>query len=154
MKLKEKCIYYNPIQECYYLVLAIDDKMVYGRRGDFAKTSNLEDWINQDGPGVGFKIDDIIIYRDYIRNYYLDEECLDQFELVKELSDEEFYPIEILTFSRYNFPAQLIAVHEHMNDVVNLTELIKHKESEVAKINTQLRELEKQLYLTMRCDNI
>ena len=56
MQLKEKCIYYNPIQEGYYLVLASDKEMFYGRRGEYVKTSVLEDWINQDGSGVKFKI--------------------------------------------------------------------------------------------------
>ena len=60
MELKEKCIYYNPSKGGYYLVLSISD-MIYGRCGDMINSTNLERWINQDGTGLRFKIDDIII---------------------------------------------------------------------------------------------
>lgn len=151
MKLKEKCVYYNPIQEGYYLVLAIDDKMTYGRRGDYVKTSNLEDWINQDGPGISFKLDDIIINSDYIRNYYLDEKCLEQFELVRELSDEEFYPIEILINSRYNFPETLIDMNKPKEELTNtIVEGIKKRELEVEKLTLEIRNLTHGLYDLLR----
>ncbi len=151
MKLKEKCIYYNPIQEGYYLVLAIDDKMIYGRRGDFVKTSNLEDWVNQDEPGIQFKIDDIIINRDYIRNYYLNENCLDQFELVKELTEEEFYPIEILINSRYNFPATLVDMNKPKDKLVKaIVDGIKGRELEVTKLKLEICNLEQGLYTLMK----
>jgi hypothetical protein len=150
-KLKEKCIYYNPIQEGYYLVLAIDDKMIYGRRGDFVKTSNLEDWINQDGPGIQFKIDDIIINRDYIRNYYLNENCLDQFELVKELSDEEFYLMEILISSRYNFPTALIEVSKYIenDEILDILRAHKDREKELEKLKKEIHNLEQELYISI-----
>lgn len=151
MKLKEKCIYYNPIQEGYYLVLSISD-MIYGRSGDYVKTSTLENWINQNGPGVRFKIRDIIINRNYIRNYNLNEECLEQFELVRELTDEEFYLIEILTFSNYNWPATLIDIDNIKNNkkVFNIIKAHKDKEKELEKLNKEIKILEIDLYTTIR----
>lgn len=151
MKLKEKCIYYNPIQEGYYLVLSISD-MIYGRRGDYVKTSALEDWINQDGPGVKFKIGDIIIGKDYIRNYNLDEKCLEQFELVKELTDEEFYPIEILTFSNYGWPAALIDIDNIKDNegVLDIVRAHKDREKELEKLNKEIKALEIDLYMAIR----
>ena len=122
MELRERCIYYNPIKDTYYLVLKISD-MIYGRCGDISNQTSLEAWIHQDGTGLRFKIDDIIINRDYIRNYYLNDEWLDKFELVKELTDEEFYPIEILINSDYNYPDIVIDIHKHMKDVKNLKRL-------------------------------
>ncbi len=147
MKIKEKCIYYNPIQEGYYLVLSIGD-MIYGRRGDFVNTSDLEDWINQDGPGIRFKIDDIIINRDYIRNYYLDEECLDKFELVRELSDEEFYLIEIFTFSDYSWPEALIDINKFKDneEVLDIVRTHKQIEEELAQLEKEIKYLEIDLY--------
>jgi hypothetical protein len=149
--LKEKCIYYNPVQEGYYLVLSIGEDLVYGRRGDFEKTSNLEDWINQDGPGIRFKIDDIIINRDYIRNYYLDEKCLDQFELVRELSDEEFYLIEILTNSRYRFPATLIDINKYTGneEILDIIRAHKDREKELKKLKKEIYDLEKELCISL-----
>ena len=138
MKLKEKCIYYNPIQEGYYLVLSIGD-MIYGRSGDYVKTSTLEDWINQKGPGINFKIGDIIIGKDYIRNYYLNEKCLEQFELVRELTDEEFYPIEILTYSDYAWPAALIDIAKIKNneEVFDIVLAHKQREEELEQLNRE-----------------
>ena len=152
MKLKEKCIYYNPIQEGYYLVLSISD-MIYGRRGDYVKTSNLEDWINQDGPGLGFKIDDIIINIDYIRNYYLDDKSLDKFELVKELSDEEFDLIEILTYSDYKWPKALIVdINKFKDDeeVLDIVRAHKYREEELEHLKKEIKYLEIDLYRAIR----
>ena len=125
--------------------------MVYGRRGDFVKTSDLEDWINQDGPGVRFKIGDIIIGKNYIRNYNLDEKCLEQFELVRELTEEEFYPIEILTFSNYNWPATLIDIDKIKDDeeVLDIVRAHKDREKELEKLNKEIKTLEIDLYRTI-----
>ena len=151
MKLKEKCIYYNPIQEGYYLVLSVGD-MIYGRRGDLIKTSNLEDWINQDGPGIRFKIGDIIINKDYIRNYYLDEEYLDKFELVRELSDEEFYPIEILTYSNYKWPEALVEIDKikDNSEIFDIVRAHKDREKELKILNKEIKALEVDLYKAVR----
>lgn len=151
MNLKEKCIYYNPIQEGYYLVLSIEG-MVYGRRGDFVSTSNLEDWINQDGPGLRFKIDDIIINKDYILNYYLNEEYLDKFELVRELTDEEFYPMEILIHSRYEWPETLIDINKFKNneEILDIVRAHRDRERELENLKREIYLLEKDLYKAVR----
>lgn len=151
MNIKEKCIYYNPVQEGYYLVIRIYDKMIYGRRGNFVHTSNLEDWVNQDGPGVVFKIDDILICRDYIRNYYLEEECLDKFELVKELTDEEFNIIHSLIASRYKWPDTIIDLNKPRDKLVKaIIDGINSRKLEVEKLNAEIRNLEHGLYNLMK----
>lgn len=150
MKIKEKCIYYNPIKDGYYLVLSADSKMIYGRYGEMENPSYLDSYMNQDGTGLRFKIDNIIINSDYWRNYYLDEKELDKFELIKELTDEEFYPVEILTSSRYKYPNIVIDVHNHMNDVSDIVCTIKNKELEVEKLTKDIRNLEKKLFYSMQ----
>ena len=150
MELKEKCIYYNPIQEGYYLILSIDNEMVYGRRGDFVKTSNLENWINQDGTGLRFKIDNIIINGDYIRNYELDEKNLDEFEFVKELTDKEFYLVASLIHSHYKYPSIVIDVNKHTKGASKIVNAIKRKESKVEKLKKDICNLEKKLYTSVR----
>jgi hypothetical protein len=126
--------------------------MIYGRRGDFVKTSNLENWINQDGPGLRFKIDDIIINRDYIRNYYLDDKGLDKFELVRELTDEEFYTIKILACSNYSWPAALIDIDniKDNEEVLDIVQAHKDREKELEKLYKEIKALEIDLYRAIR----
>lgn len=150
MKLKEKCIYYNPVQGGYYLALVVDNEMVYGRTGDFTKTSFLEDWINQNRHGLSFKIEDIIIHGDYIRNYYLNAEVLEKFELVKELTDKEFYLIESLIDSNYRHSSVIVDVHKHMNDVSKIVNAIKRKKLKVEKLEKDICDLEKSLYASVQ----
>ena len=59
MELKEKCIYYDPSKNGYYLVLHISD-MIYGRQGTVKNPSNLDIVMMQPGD-IKFKIDDITI---------------------------------------------------------------------------------------------
>ena len=150
--LKEKCIYYNPIREGYYLVTSLDNEMIYGRRGDYVNTSNLEDWINQAGPGIRFKIDDIIIARDYIINYALDEVFLEKFELVKELSDEEFSPMEILIHSRCNLSEALIDINKikDNSEVLDIVRAYRDREKELTKLIKEIKNLELDLYRAVR----
>lgn len=149
MKLKEKCIYYNPSTEGYYLVLSISD-MIYGRYGDMASPNYLDKYMNQDGTGLRFKIDNIIINGDYIRNYYLDEKDLDKFELAKELTDKEFYLIESLLYSCYKYPSVVIDVNKHKNNASKIVNTIKRKESKVEKLKKDIGTLEKKLYAFVR----
>ena len=149
MELKEKCIYYNPSKDGYYLVLSISD-MIYGRYGDMTNSTNLERWINQDGTGLKFKIDDIIINGDYIRNYYLDAKDLDGFKLIRELTDEEFYPMELLISSHYKYPSVVIDVCKHMNSVSDIVKVLLRKQAEKEKLEKDICNLEKQLYVSMR----
>lgn len=149
MELKEKCIYYNPSKEGYYLVLSISD-MIYGRYGDMVNPSYLDSYMNQDGTGLRLKIDDIIINSDYIRNYYLDEKDLDGFKLIRELTDEEFYPMELLIGSHYKYPTVIIDIHKHMNDVSDIVKALQYKQSEKEKIEKDIRNLEEQLFVSMK----
>jgi len=149
MKLKEKCIYFNPTKNGYYLVLSISD-MIYGRYGDMANPTFLDSYMNQDGPGLRFKIDHIIINRDSYRNYYLDDRELDDFILVKELTDEEFYPMELIINSRYRYPSIVIDVHKHMADVSGIVRRIRRRESKVKKLDKDIHDLEKKLFISMR----
>ena len=96
-----------------------------------------------------FKIDNIIIHREYYRNYKLDDKELDEFILIKELTDEEFYPIEVLIHSNYRYPSIIIDVHKHMHDVFSIVNTIKNKESEVKKLTYDIHNLEKQLFIHM-----
>ena len=103
MKLKEKCIYYNSSKGSCYLVLSVSD-MIYGRYGEMENPNYLDTYMNQDGTGLKFKIDDIIIHMESYRNYYLNDKELAEFEFVRELTDEEFYPMELLLPSHYKYP--------------------------------------------------
>lgn len=145
--LKEKCIYYNPKNKGYYLVLVVKD-MIYGRYGNMMSSNYLESYMNQE-TGLRFKIDDIVINMEYYRNYQLDDEEINDFVLVKELTDEEFYPISILINSNYRFPAIIIGIHKHMKDVVDMVAQIKNKEAELLNLKREVHGLHKQLYLKM-----
>lgn len=149
MKLKEKCIYYNPSKDGYYLVLSVSD-MIYGRYGDMATPNYLDEYMNQDGAGLRFKIDNIIINGDYIRNYYLNEKELDKFELAKELTDKEFYLIELLVSSCYKYPSVVIDVNKHKNNASKIVNTIRRKESKVEKLKKDIGALEKKLYVSVR----
>ena len=149
MKLKEKCIYYNPSKEGYYLVLSVSD-MIYGRYGDIVNPSYLDSHMNQDGTGLRFKVDNIIINSDYIRNYELDEKNLDEFEFVKELTDKEFYLVESLIHSHYKYPSIVIDVNKHTKDISKMVNTIKRKKSKVVKLEKDICNLEKKLYASVR----
>ena len=149
MKLKEKCIYYNSSKGSYYLVLSISD-MIYGRYGEMENPNYLDTYMNQDGTGLKFKIDDIIIHMESYRNYYLNDKELAEFEFVRELTDEEFYPMELLIHSHYKYPEIIIDVHKHTDNISNLVHIIKYKKSEVEKLEEDICELEKELFVAMR----
>ena len=125
--------------------------MVYGRRGIYLETSNLENWINQDGPGLVFKIGDFIICSDYIRNYFLDEKDLVSFELIKELTDEEFSIIEILTYSNYKFPPALIDIDKliEQGDINIICQAVKDREEKITKLKSEIFDLEQDLFNTI-----
>ena len=78
--------------------------MIYGRYGEMENPNYLDTYMNQDGTGLKFKIDDIIIHMESYRNYYLNDKELAEFEFVRELTDEEFYPMELLIHSHYKYP--------------------------------------------------
>ena len=149
MKLKEKCIYYNRTKGCYYLVLTVSD-MIYGRCGEILNPSYLDNYMHQDGTGLRFKIDDIVINMEYYRNYYLDDDEINNFEFVKELTDEEFYPMYLLINSNYRFPNFLIDVQSHMDSVSGIVSLLQKKKSELYDLQKEIGKLEKELYRKMK----
>lgn len=149
MKLKEKCIYYNSSKGSYYLVLSVSD-MIYGRYGEMENPNYLDSYMNQDGTGLRFKIDDIIINMEYYRNFYLDDKELEEFEFIKELTDEEFYPMELLIHSHYKYPDIVIDVHNHIDDVSDIVNTIKYKKSELEKLEKDICKLEKELFVAMQ----
>ena len=153
MILKEKCIYYNPTKDGYYLVLSVSKEMIRGRYGKVKNPNFLDTFMNQED-GLKFKIDDIFINMESCRNYMLNDEGdnkdLDNFILVRELTDEEFYPMELLINSNYKFPEIVIDVHKHMNDVSNIVTTIRELKSERAKLSKDICELEKKLFMEMR----
>lgn len=149
MKLKEKCIYYNSLKGSYYLVLSISDR-IYGRYGTMKNPSYLDNCMHRCGTGLRFKIDNIIINANYIRNYTFDNKELDEFELIKELTDEEFYTMDFLISSYYKYPDIIIDIHKHMNDVSDIVNTIKHKKSEVAKLEKDIHDLEKKLFVNLK----
>lgn len=148
MKLKEKCIYYNPLKDGYYLVLSISS-MIFGRYGEVGNPNYLDNYMNQSGSGLRFKIDDIIINMEYCRNYFLDDKELNKFVLVKELTDEEFYPMELLIHSPYRYPEGVIDIHKVMNNVTGLVSILRKKKSELKKLEKEIGNLEKQLFNKM-----
>lgn len=151
MKLKEKCIYYNSIQKGYYLVMSRDEEMIYGLRGVYTTTSQLEDWINQDGSDICFKIGEVLIFKDYIRNYFLDEEDLKSFEPIKELTDKEFNIIETIAYSDFPFPPANIDVDKltESTEVELLVRLVQDWKKEKVEIDKKIHTLEEALYLTV-----
>ena len=149
--IKEKWLYYNPIQKGYYLAISTDNEMIYGIRGVYATTSQLEDWINQDGSDICFKIGEALIFRDYIRNYFLDEEDLKSFEPIKELTDKEFNIIETIAYSDFPFPPAVIDIDKltESTEVELLVRLVCDWKKEKVEIDKKIRTLEEALYLTI-----
>lgn len=146
MKMQEKCIYYNKELGYYYLVLSIG-KMIFGRRGEMINPSYLDAYMSQDD-GLKFKIGDIIIGKDWIRNFYLDVN-LDEFEFVRKLTDEEFDPIQLLIRSRYRFPSIIIDIADtkHLSRIVKT---LKREHTKVANAQKKISILEKKLFNIMR----
>ena len=148
MKLKEKCIYYNPLKGGYYLVLSVSS-MIFGRYGEIESPNYLDNYMNQDGTGLRFKIDNIIINMEYYRNYYIDDKELNEFVLVKELANEEFYPMELLIHSKYRYPDNIIDIHKVMDNVTDLVSILRKKKSELKELEKEIGDLEKQLFNKM-----
>ena len=94
-KLKERRIYYNNARNTYYFVLSVDGSFVYGRCGEILNPTFLDSYkIMSSKKGISFKIDDIIINSNYIKNYnyhYDDPRELDSFKFIKELSDKDYF---------------------------------------------------------------
>ncbi len=124
--------------------------MVYGRYGDIEKPSYLDAYMDQGHTDLRFKIDNIIINRNSYRNYSLDESQINDFELVKKLTDEEFYPMQLLIYSNYKFPHCIIDIEKVKNNVTELVDVLRDKKEELWKLEKEIGTLEKSLYKVMK----
>lgn len=124
--------------------------MVYGRYGDIEKPSYLDTYMDQGHTDLRFKINNIIINRNSYRNYSLDESQINDFELVKELTDEEFYPMQLLIYSSYKFPHCIIDIEKVKNNVTELVNVLRDKKEELWELEKEIGILEKSLYKAMK----
>lgn len=147
-KVKEKCIYRNTEKDAYYLVLSISD-MIYGRTGNIKHPNFLDSYMNQE-TGLVFKIDDININMKYCRNYILDDIDLEKLEFIRELTDEEFYPIKFLIESRYDYPNMEIDVHKNMKNASEIVDKLKIKKEELENLEHEIHDLQIELYVAMK----
>lgn len=124
--------------------------MVYGRYGDIEKPSYLDAYMDQGHTDLRFKIDNIIINRNSYRNYSLDDSQINDFKFVKELTDEEFYPMQLLIYSNYKFPHCIIDIEKVKNNVTELVNLLSNKKEELKNLKKEIGILEKSLYKAMK----
>lgn len=149
MEIKEKCIYYNNARNTYYLVLSAkkEDGLIYGIYGKILNPSFLDTYlIGGNSEGLIFKIGDVIINREHIRNYYFDDKELDSFTFVKELKDYEFNIINTFVSSNYKFPNITIDVEKYNREVDFMLSRIKENKIELCKIKQSVRLLERNLF--------
>lgn len=149
MKIKEKCIYYNNARNTYYLVLSAkkEDGLIYGRCGEILNPSFLDTYIiGGNSNGLIFKIGDVTINREHIRNYRFDDEELDSFTFVKELKDYEFNIIDTFVSSNYKFPNVTIDVEKYNKEVDFMLSRITKKKAELCRLGQSVRLLERKLF--------
>ena len=149
MKIKEKCIYYNNARNTYYLVLSAkkEDGLIYGRCGEILNPSLLDTYIiGGNSNGLIFKIGDVTINREHIRNYRFDDEELDSFTFVKELKDYEFNIIDTFVSSNYKFPNVTIDVEKYNKEVDFMLLRITKKKAELCRLGQSVRLLERKLF--------
>ena len=80
------------------------------------------------------------ILRDYMS--FLNEQ--------KELTDEEFYPMQLLIYSTYKFPHCIIDIEKVKNNVTELANLLRNKKEELRNLKKEIGTLEKSLYKAMK----
>lgn len=149
MKIKEKCIYYNNARNTYYLVLSAkkEDGLIYGRCGEILNPSLLDIYIiGGNSNRLIFKIGDVTINREHIRNYRFDDEELDSFTFVKELKDYEFNIIDTFVSSNYKFPNVTIDVEKYNKEVDFMLSRITKKKAELCRLGQSVRLLERKLF--------
>lgn len=131
--------------------MSTDEKMIYGIRGVYTTTSQLEDWVDPDGSNICFKIGKALMFKDFIRIYHLDEEDLESFEPIKELTDKEFSIIETIVYSNFPFPPAVIDVDKLTEsiEIELLVRLVRDWKKEKAEIDKKIRTLEEALYHTI-----
>lgn len=149
MEIKEKCIYYNNARNTYYLVLSAkkEDGLIYGRCGEILNPSLLDTYIiGGNSNGLIFKIGDVTINREHIRNYRFDDEELDSFTFVKELKDYEFNIIDTFVSSNYKFPNVTIDVEKYNKEVDFMLSRITKNKAELCRLGQSVRLLERKLF--------
>lgn len=153
MKIKEKCIYYNNARNTYYLVLSAkkENGLIYGRYGEILNPSFLDTYlIGANSEGLIFKIGDVTINREHIRNYYFDDKELDSFTFIKELKDYEFNIIETLVSSNYKFPNTVIDVEKYDKDVDRMLLEIQEDKIKLCEIGQSIRSQERKLFKKLK----
>lgn len=149
MEIKEKCIYYNNARNTYYLVLSAkkEDGLIYGRCGEILNPSLLDAYLmGGNSNGLIFKIGNVTINREHIRNYSFDDEELNNFTFVKELKDYEFNIIDTFVSSNYKFPNVTINVEKYNREVDFMLSKITGKKAELCKLSQSVRLLERKLF--------
>ena len=149
MEIKEKCIYYNNARNTYYLVLSAkkEDGLIYGRCGEILNPSFLDTYIiGGNSNGLIFKIGDVTINREHIRNYRFDDKELDSFTFVKELKEYEFNIIDTFVSSNYKFPNVTIDVEKYNKEVDFMLSRITKKKAELCKLSQSVSLLERKLF--------
>lgn len=144
MKIKEKCIYYNNVRKTYYLVLSAkkEDGLIYGICGEILNPSFLDACLmGAKSEGLIFKIGDVTINREHIRNYYFDN---------KELKDYEFNIIETLVSSNYKFPDAVIDVEKYDKDVDCMLSKIQGNKIKLCEIGQFVRLQERKLFKKLK----
>lgn len=153
MKIKEKCIYYNNARKTYYLVLSAkkEDGLIYGICGEILNPSYLDVYLlGANSKGIVFKIGDVTINREHIRNYYFDNKELDSFTFVKELKDYEFNIIDTFVSSNYKFPNTVIDVEKYDKDVDCMLSKIQENKIKLCEIRQSIRLQERKLFKKLK----
>jgi hypothetical protein len=153
MKIKEKCIYYNNARNTYYLVLSAkkEDGLIYGICGEILNPSYLDVYLlGANSKGLVFKIGNITLNREHIRNYYFDDDELNSFTFIKELDCYKYNIIETLASSNYKFPDAVIDVEKYDKDVDCMLSKIQENKIKLWEIRQSIRLQERKLFKKLK----
>lgn len=153
MKIKEKCIYYNNARNTYYLVLSAkkEDGLIYGICGEILNPSYLDVCLlGANSEGLAFKIGNITLNREHIRNYYFDDDELNSFTFIKELDCYKYNIIETLVSSNYKFPDAVIDVEKYDKDVDCILSKIQENKIKLCEIRQSIRLQERKLFKKLK----
>lgn len=104
--------------------------------------------------GISFKIDEIIINSNYIKNYnyyYDDPRELDSFKFIKELSDKDYFIMKAFMESDYwndwnDFNNLIIDLNKCDNALLGLALEIEQKVDRFYEMNKEIRCLKRTLF--------
>ena len=142
MKIKEKCIYYNNARKTYYLVLSAkkEDGLIYGICGEILNPSYLDVYLSgANSKGIVFKIGNITLNREHIRNYYFDDDDCYKYNI-----------IETLVSSNYKFPDAVIDVEKYDKDVDCMLSKIQENKIKLCEIGQSVRLQERKLFKKLK----